>query len=93
MEHTSHEEIKKHVKVYLAVFIALALLTVVTVFISYLRLPLAIGVVTALLIASVKGSLVAGFFMHLVSEKRIIFSILILAAIFFLVLLILPTIS
>ena len=47
----------------------------------------------ALAIAAVKGSLVAGFFMHLISEKQIVFSILIFTFIFFLALLILPAFS
>ena len=82
MEHTSHEEIKKHVKIYVAVFAVLAVLTVVTVAISYLHLPIRQAVVLALAIAGIKASLVALFFMHLISEKKVIFSILILTAIF-----------
>ena len=77
------EEIKHHVKVYVLVFVALAFLTLVTVTVAFLHLstPSAIGV--ALLIASVKGSLVAAYFMHLISEKKVIYFVLILAAIFF----------
>lgn len=90
MEHASSEEIKKHVKVYIAVFVALAFLTVVTVTLSYLKLSLAHAIVTALAIATVKGSLVAAFFMHLISERKIIFAVLILTFIFFLALLVLP---
>ena len=82
MEHASHEEIKKHVKIYVVVFAALAVLTVITVAISYLHLPTREAVVLALTIASIKASLVALFFMHLISEKKVIFSILILTAIF-----------
>lgn len=81
MEH-SHEAIKKHVKVYIIVFAALAVLTVVTVAVSYLHLPTPQAILLALIIASVKASLVALFFMHLISEKKVIFSILILTAIF-----------
>ena len=81
MEH-SHEAIKKHVKIYIIVFASLAVLTVVTVAVSYLHLPAFQAVLLALAIASVKAALVALFFMHLVSEKKVIFSILILTAIF-----------
>ncbi len=80
MEH-SETEIKKHVKVYISVFAALAVLTVVTVAVSYLRLPFHQAVIVALSIATLKASLVALFFMHLISEKQIIFSILLLTAI------------
>jgi caa(3)-type oxidase subunit IV len=93
MEHSSKEEIRRHVKVYYAVFAALAVLTVVTVMVSYLHLAAALAILAALAIATVKGSLVASFFMHLAGEKKIIFWILLLTIVFFLVLLILPTIS
>ena len=81
MEH-SHEEIKKHVKIYVTVFAVLAVLTVITVAVSYLHLPIHEAVFLALAIASIKATLVALFFMHLISEKKVIFSILILTAIF-----------
>lgn len=89
----SEQDIKRHVKIYIAVFAALAVLTVATVSVSYMRLALIPAVAAALAIACTKGSLVAGFFMHLVSEKKIIFWILALTVFFFLVLLILPVIS
>ena len=57
-EYTS-EEIKHHVKTYVMVFIALAALTVVTVAISYLDLTVGPAVLLALIVASIKGSLVA----------------------------------
>lgn len=73
------EEIRKHVRVYIAVFAALAVLTVVTVAVGYMRLPTAPALIAALLIATIKGSLVAGYFMHLISEKKVIFSIVLLS--------------
>lgn len=91
MSAPTHEEVQKQVKIYVRVFLALAILTVLTVGVSYLRLPLALAIAVALLIALVKGSLVAGFFMHLVSEKRLIWSLLVLAAFFFLFLLLSPS--
>ena len=93
MSGLSEEAIKHHVTVYVRVFLALAILTVVTVGISYLKLPLTMAIVVALAIAMVKGSLVASFFMHLVSEKKIIYTILILAFFLFLALLFLPVIT
>lgn len=88
-----HAEVQRHVKVYISVFAALAFLTMVTVAVSYLKLPFRQAVLTALAIAAVKGSLVAAFFMHLISEKQIVFSVLVLTLVFFLVLLLLPVIS
>jgi cytochrome c oxidase subunit 4 len=93
MEHASPEAIKKHVRVYIAVFAALAALTIVTVSVSYLHLPFEKAVVVALFIASIKAALVALFFMHLISERMVIFSILAITFFFFLHLLILPVLS
>ena len=90
MQHNA-DEIKKQVRVYVGIFVALAVLTVITVGVSYLRLALVPAVVVALVIATTKGSLVAAYFMHLSAEKKIIYSILALTAIFFLVLLFLPS--
>ena len=89
----SKEEIEKHVRIYRNVFIALGVLTGITVAVAYLHLPIWLGVIIALAIASLKGSLVAAFFMHLAQEKKIIFSILALTMFFFFVLLILPLIK
>lgn len=77
------EEVRKHVRVYLIVFAALATLTVVTVAVSYLHLPIVPALLVGLFIATVKGSLVAGYFMHLVSEKKVIFLILLITVVFF----------
>lgn len=75
-EHMTVEEIRKHVKVYVMVFGALAVLTVVTVAVSWLDMPMLPALIVALLIAGVKASLVALYFMHLVSEKQVIMWVL-----------------
>ncbi len=80
--HMSVEELKKHVRVYLLVFGALAVLTVVTVAVGYLRLPIWPALIIALIIASVKGGLVASYFMHLISEKKVIFWVLAVTFVF-----------
>lgn len=82
-------DIKKHVRVYIIVFVALGVLTAVTVLVSYLHLSVAGAVTLALIIATVKASLVACYFMHLISEKKLIYWVLSLTAVFFLALLIL----
>ena len=92
MEHAP-EEIRKHVKIYISVFVALAALTVITVTVSYLHLPIHKAVLVALAIASIKGSLVALFFMHLISENQIIYWVLGLAFNFYAVLLLMPNYS
>ena len=89
--HHSPEEIRKEMRVYLAVLAGLAVLTGATVYACYgLKLPIGQAVVVALVIASMKGFLVAGFFMHLLSEKKVVYGILILTVVFFAVLLWLP---
>lgn len=85
-----HEDIDKAVKTYVAVFLGLMVLTVVTVAVSYLNVTTAIGIGIALFIACIKGSLVACYFMHLIDEKRIIYWILLLTFAFFIPLIYLP---
>ena len=91
-EHST-ESIQEHIRVYLMVFGALAVLTVVTVLASYLDVSTSEGIFLALIIASVKASLVAGYFMHLITEKNTIIWILILTVVFFFVMLFLPLVS
>ena len=86
-------DIDRHVRVYITVFVALMALTLVTVTISYLHLPLPIAVTVALLVATIKGSLVACYFMHLISEKKLIYAVLGLTAVFFVALLALPVVT
>jgi len=75
-------DIQKEVKKYLIVFAALLILTVVTVTASNLQFGVTLGIIVALIIASVKGYLVACNFMHLSSEKKVVYFVLILAVIF-----------
>ena len=64
-------DIDKHVRIYITVFVALMALTLITVAVSRVHLPVPIAVSVALLVATVKGTLVACYFMHLISEKRL----------------------
>jgi cytochrome c oxidase subunit 4 len=93
--HAAHDaaEIDRHVRVYITVFVALMVLTIITVGISYLHLPVAGAVAVALLVATIKGALVACYFMHLISEKKLIYAVLALTVIFFIVLLALPVLT
>jgi cytochrome c oxidase subunit 4 len=90
VEAHSEEHIRKHVRLYITVFVALAALTIITVGISYLHLPTMWAVLFALIVASIKGSLVACYFMHLISEKKIIYWVLGICAAFAVMLLLLP---
>jgi cytochrome c oxidase subunit 4 len=84
------EAIKKSIRTYMVVFVSLAALTVLTVAVSYVELSTGMGILVALIIASVKASLVAAFFMHLIDERQAIYSILLLTAVFFVVLIFVP---
>jgi len=78
----SAEEIRKHVRVYMMVFGSLAVLTIVTVAVGYLKLPIVPAMIVALFIACIKGGLVGSYFMHLITEKKLIYWLLILSAAF-----------
>ncbi|MEZ5405632.1 MAG: cytochrome C oxidase subunit IV family protein [Verrucomicrobiia bacterium] len=78
--------IKSHLKFYVGIFAALLVLTVITVVVSYIHLGTAGNITLALVIATLKASLVAAFFMHLSSEKTTIYRLMISALFFFLVL-------
>jgi len=86
-------DIDKHVKVYIIVFVALMALTLITVGVSYLHLPPKMAIALALFVATIKGSLVACYFMHLVSEKKLIYAVLVITAIKFVALLALPALT
>jgi cytochrome c oxidase subunit 4 len=86
-------DIDRHVRIYITVFVALMVLTIITVAVSYLHLPVAMAVTVALLVATIKGSLVACYFMHLISEKKLIYAVLVLTVVFFAALLALPVVT
>src|SRR5262249_37405732 len=83
MDHSDVAAIQRQTKIYIAVFAALAVLTVVTVTASYLHLSTGVAIALALFIATVKGSLVAAYFMHLIDERKAIYAILLLTVAFF----------
>ena len=86
-------DIDRHVRVYITVFVVLMVLTVITVAISRIHLPLPVAVTVALLVALIKGSLVACYFMHLISEKKLIYAVLAVTTAFFVALLALPILT
>src|SRR5215470_12157655 len=78
-DHFSH-----HVRRYLYVFYALLFGTLITVLASYIPFGhRAINIGVALVIACGKAFLVAGYFMHLISERKMIYGIMAFTAFFF----------
>ena len=79
------ESFARHVRGYLYVFYALIFGTLITVGASYIPFGHhAVNIAVALLIASGKAFLVAGYFMHLISERKLIYGLLAFTAFFFL---------
>jgi caa(3)-type oxidase subunit IV len=80
----SVEEAKKHMRTYAIVGVALAIGTGLTVWAAFINFgSREINIIAALIIASTKGFLVAGFFMHLISEKKLIYSVMVCTVFFF----------
>ena len=81
--HDDHD-VASHIKTYVGVFVALLVGTIVTVSLYYVHFEsMAVTITIALIIASIKAFLVAGYFMHLLTEKKMIYSVLAVTAIFF----------
>ena len=88
------QHVEKHIRQYLIVFVSLMVLTVATVLASRIRLGVTGGIILAMIIAGLKGTLVAGVFMHLFSDKKkLIYIVLIYTGIFLLVLFLLTSFS
>ena len=75
---------------YVLIGALLLVLTVVTVWTSTFSFSIGVSVGIALIIATVKGSLVASYFMHLITENKLILIILFFTVIFFIALIFLP---
>ena len=90
----SDKNMAHHIANYRNVFIYLLIGTALTVYASYLEFnvhdSIAGAIFVGLFIASVKGYLVAANFMHLNSEKKIIYWILTVTVFFLAILLAIP---
>ncbi len=87
--HDEHEaeHIKAHIKVYWLIFAMLIVGTILTVAISYVDFGAAWKNITiGLIIATIKATLVAGWFMHLLSEKKLIYAVMVVTVLFFIAL-------
>ncbi len=84
------EEIKKTIRTYLMVLGVLIVGTIVTVAASWIHFDsMAMTVGLALLIATVKASFVALYFMHLIDEQKMIYAVLGFTTFFFIGLMVL----
>jgi cytochrome c oxidase subunit 4 len=69
---SQHDEHRPNVGLYVKVFGALMVLTLITVAISKIHLPRAQAISLGLFVALVKASLVGALFMHLWGENKLI---------------------
>jgi cytochrome c oxidase subunit IV len=76
-DHAAHD-VSKHIRLYLLIGVTLLVFTGITVALSYINFGTQkANVAVAMLVATFKAGLVAAIFMHLSSEKRMIYRILI----------------
>ena len=90
MEHVDPEAVKKSVRTYWMIGAALYVATVITVAVNQVHLAVPLAITVALIVAIIKGSMVAAVFMHLSHEKQWIYGSLILTVAFFVVLMTIP---
>jgi len=88
--HSDPAEIKKSIRTYGIVGGLLLVFTAITVAVNQVHLAVPLAITVALVIATMKGSMVAAIFMHLNHEKKWIYGALILTVVFFAVLMLLP---
>jgi caa(3)-type oxidase subunit IV len=86
-----HADVKKSVRLYMMIGAALFVFTGITVAVNQVHLAIPLAITVALIIATIKGSMVASVFMHLSHEKRWIYGALILTVIGFLILMTVPS--
>ena len=91
--HADPEAIKKSIRSYMIVGAMLLVFTGITVAVNGFHLAVPAAITLALIIATIKGSMVAGVFMHLSHEKKWIYGALLLTVAFFVVLLFLPLLT
>ena len=91
--HSDPAEVRKSVRSYITVFVALMVFTIITVAVSRFHFAVPIAITVALVIAAMKGSMVAGVFMHLSHEKQAIYGALLLTILFFIVLMFVPLLT
>ena len=87
-------DMRKSIRTYGIVGGLLFLFTGITVGVNLIHLSsVALAITVALVIATMKGSMVAAIFMHLNHEKKWIYGALILTVVFFAVLILLPNLT
>ena len=89
--HSDPEAIRKQVRTYMMVGATLFVFTVITVAVNQIHLAVPLAITVALIIATLKGSMVAAVFMHLSHERMLIYGALVLTVIGFIILMTVPS--
>src|ERR1700716_2051223 len=91
--HSDLAALKKSIRTYVMVGLALLVFTGITVGANQFHFGVPVAVTVALIIATIKGSMVASVFMHLSHEKKWVYGALLLTVAFFVVLMLVPLLT
>jgi len=91
--HSDQESIRKTIKTYWMIGAALFVFTGITVAVNQVHLAVPMAITVALIIATMKGSMVASVFMHLSHERKWVYGALILTVIGFAILMLVPSLT
>jgi caa(3)-type oxidase subunit IV len=91
--HSDQEAIRKSIRTYVMIGVALFVFTAITVAVNQVHLAVPFAITVALVIATTKGSMVASVFMHLSHERKWIYGALILTVIGFILVMALPALT
>ena len=91
--HSDQESIRKTIKTYWMIGAALFVFTAITVAVNQVHLAVPLAITVALIIATMKGSMVASVFMHLSHERKWVYGALILTVIGFTILMLVPSLT
>ena len=80
----SSQTVQKQINQYVVIFVTLLVLTLFSVSIHYLNLPRGLSIVLILAVSIAQATLSACYLMHLISERKLIYFVLSLTAVFFL---------
>ena len=91
--HSDPEAIRKSIRTYGIIGGLLLVFTAITVAVNQVHLAVPLAITVALIIATMKGSMVASVFMHLSHERKWIYGALMLTVVFFVVLSFVPLLT
>jgi len=91
--HSEVDHVKKSIRTYMMIGAALFVFTAITVAVNQVHLAVPMAITVALIIAGMKGSMVASVFMHLSHEKKWVYGALLLTVAGFIILLFLPLVT